>query len=107
MESLADTLHEVQRALGRATDAAFRSSELRRLDDVSVLSLMADAASIVRRAEALLIATVAEVHERVEAAPRDERPTTRYGCRSMRELVQRTTRASGRTVGDVVRAARA
>ena len=107
MESLADTLRDVERMLGQAVDRAFRSGELRGFDDDAVLSLMAQVASIARCAEAALIATVAEVQERVDAAPHAERPTTRYGCRSMRELVQRTTRASGRTVGDVVRAARA
>ncbi len=68
---------------------------------------MARAASVVRRAEALLVATVADVQERVDAAPHAERPTTRYGCRSMKELVQRTTQASGRTVGELIRGARA
>ena len=107
MESLADTLRDVERMLGQAVDRAFGSGELRGFDDDAVLSLMAQVASIARCAEAALIATVAEVQGRVDAAPHAERPTTRYGCRSMRELVQRTTRASGRTVGDVVRAARA
>lgn len=107
MQSLADALHEVENALGQVVDRAFRSGELCRLDDDAVLSLMAQAASISRRAEAALIATVAEVQDRVYLALPAERPTTRYGCRSINELVQRTTRASGRTVGDVVRAARA
>jgi hypothetical protein len=107
MESLADALRDVEQSLGEAVDRAFRSGELCGLDDAAVLSLMAQAASIARRAEAALVATVAEVQERVYAAPHADRPTTRYGCRSMNELVQRTTRASGRTVGDVVRVARA
>lgn len=107
MESLADTLHHVERMLGEAVDRTFRSGELRGLDDAAVLSLMARVASITRCAEAALVATVADLQERVDAAPHAERPTTRYGCRSMRELVQRTTRASGRTVCDALRAARA
>jgi hypothetical protein len=106
MESLANALAEVQCAIGEAVDHAFRTGELRGLGDDAVMSLMADAASIVRLAEAIVVATVAEVRERVDVAPHEERPTTRYGCRSMRELVQRATRASGRTVGDVLRAAR-
>jgi hypothetical protein len=107
MESLADSLHEVQRAVGDIAGAAFRSGELRRLDDGAVLTLMATAASIVRQAEAVLVATAAEVQERVDAAPHADRPTTRYGCRSMKELVQRTTLASGRRVAEVLVAARA
>lgn len=107
MESLADALREVQRVLGDAVDSTFRSTELRRLDDDAVLMLMAEAASVVRQAEAVLVATVAEVQERVDVAAHADRPTTRHGCRSMKELVQRTTLASGRTVADVIRAARA
>lgn len=107
MESLADTLQEVRRALDEAVGVAFRSGDLRYLDDASVMALMAEAAGIVRRAEGVLLATVAEVQERADAAPQGERPTTRYGCRSMKELIQRTTRASGRTVGDLLRGAKA
>ncbi|MFE1665253.1 DUF222 domain-containing protein [Microbacterium sp. P02] len=43
----------------------------------------------------------------MDVAPYPERPTTRFGCRSLKELVQRTTLGSGRMAGDVVRAARA
>lgn len=107
MESLAEALRGVERALSRTLDAAFRTDELRRLDDEAVLSVMAAAASITRRAEAVLVASIAEVQERVDAAPHAERPTTRYGCRSMTELVQRATRASGRTTGELIRAGRA
>ena len=107
MESLTVALQRVECALSEAVGTTFRSGELRQLGDDAVLSLMAEAASVVRQAETVLIATVAEVQERVDAASHDERPTTRYGCRSMKELVQRTTHASGRTVGDVLRGARA
>ena len=107
MNSLADALHQVEDALRETVGMAFRSGELRRLDDDSVLSLMAQAASTVRQAQAVLVATVAEVQDRDETSLQAASPTTRYGCRSMRELVQRTTHASGRTVADVLRAARA
>ncbi|QKJ20702.1 HNH endonuclease signature motif containing protein [Microbacterium hominis] len=107
MESLADALHEVERALGEVVGRAFRSGELRGLDDVALMQVMAGAAGIARLAEAALVAAVGEVQERVDAAPHADRPTTRFGCRSMRELVQRTTRASGRTVGELIRVARA
>ncbi len=107
MEILADTLRHVEQQLGEALGAAFGTDELRRLDEASVMSLLAAAAGVVHQAEALLVATVAEVQERADVAPFAERPTTRNGCRSMKELVQRTTRESGRTVADVLRAARA
>lgn len=107
MTSLADALHDVDAALGAAVATAFRSGDLGQLDDDGILDAVARAASMVRRAEALLVATVAEVQERMDAAPPSERLTTRYGCRSARELVQRATRLSGRTVGDALAAASA
>jgi len=69
MESLADALRDVEQSLGEAVDRAFRSGELRGLDDAAVLSLMAQAASIARRAEAALVATS---------------PKCRSGCMSRR-----------------------
>ena len=111
MESLADTLADalagVERALGDAVGQALRSGDLRGLDDDAVVSLMGTAASIMRQSQAFMIGAVAELQERVDAKPHPERPTTRYGCRSMKELVQRATRTSGRTAGDAVRVARA
>ncbi len=104
MESLADTLRTVESLLGEAVSDAFGPVAVRGLADDDVLGLMAQAAAVSRLAEALMIATIAEVHERVDSAPHPERPTTRTGCRSVRELVQRTTRASGRTVTDLVAA---
>ena len=77
-----------------------------RLGDEDVLATMAAASRIVRLGEALLIEMAAQVETR-SAGLRDERMTTHYGCRSTKELVQRTTLQSSRTVGDVVRAARA
>ncbi|MDO8381888.1 MAG: DUF222 domain-containing protein, partial [Microbacterium sp.] len=48
-----------------------------------------------------------EVTARSESAVREERLTSRLGCRSVSELVQRTTRLGPHTVGRLERAARA
>jgi hypothetical protein len=105
MDNLTEALAGVERALDAAVDRAFRASDLRVLDDADVMSLLACASGVVRRAEAMLVAVVVELQEREDAAPHPERPATRYGCRSVKELVQRTTRASGRTTSELIRAA--
>ncbi|MFE1664924.1 DUF222 domain-containing protein [Microbacterium sp. P02] len=107
MEVLADTLRQVELTLGAAVGRAYRSGELRGMGDDAVLTLVRGASVIARQAEALMVGAVAELEERGEVAAYPERPTTRFGCRSVKELVQRTTLGSGRMAGDVVRAARA
>ncbi len=107
MAALIDTLREIERALGGAATEAFGSGELRLCDDDRLLALVSQAAAVSRRADALLIEAVAHVQERADAAPHAERITTAYGCRSLKELVQRATRHSSRVVGELLRAARA
>ncbi|MDX2377306.1 HNH endonuclease [Microbacterium sp. LRZ72] len=107
MEELAATLDEVQRALGEAVTKTFREGDLRAVDDESVLSLVAQAAAVARLVDAVLVEAVGQVQERADAAPRAERITTTHGCRSKKELVQRLTRGSSRSAGELLRAARA
>ncbi|TDN91386.1 HNH endonuclease signature motif containing protein [Microbacterium sp. BK668] len=107
MTSLAAALCDVERALGEALDSAFGASDLRRMNPDEIMAVLAAAAGVVRCAEAVLVATVAEVQERDDTAPYDDRPTRRHGCRSMKELVQRATRVSGRRVGELLCASRA
>ncbi|MFE1646491.1 DUF222 domain-containing protein [Microbacterium sp. P01] len=107
MEALADTLRQVELMLGAVVGRVYRSGELRGMDDEVVLALVRGASVIARQAEAFLVGVVAELEERGDVAPYPERPTTRFGCRSVKELVQRTTLGSGRTAGDIVKAARA
>lgn len=63
-------------------------------------------ARVARSAEAILIETTGQVVERSSAAAVADRMTTRLGCRSVAELVQRTTRVSRRTAGDLATASR-
>ncbi|MFE1646667.1 DUF222 domain-containing protein, partial [Microbacterium sp. P01] len=107
MDNLADTLRQVELTLGAVVGRAYRSGELRGMDDEVVLALVRGASVIARQAEALVVGAVAELEERMDSAAYPDRPTTRFGCRSLKELVQRTTLGSGRTAGDIVKAARA
>lgn len=107
MKDLAATLHDVEQTLAAAVSDAFGSGLLRSADDAELVVVTAQAAAVGRLAEALLVGAVAEVTERVDAAPHAERITTRHDCRSVKELVQRLTRQSSRTVNDVLRGARA
>ena len=78
------------------------------MTDPEILEVMAVAARIVRSGEALLVEATGQVDQRSEAPAADARMTTRFGCRSVSELVQRATRhvAAG-TAGDYLKAARA
>ncbi|WP_375386664.1 DUF222 domain-containing protein [uncultured Microbacterium sp.] len=85
----------------------FGAASLRVLSEVEVLELMAAAARVTRAGEALLVAATAEVCNRSDGRLHADRMTTRFGCRSAFELVQRVTRGSKQRAGDVVKAARA
>ncbi|MGN8553728.1 UNVERIFIED_CONTAM: HNH endonuclease, partial [Microbacterium sp. SLM126] len=107
MEALVDTLDEVERVLGGAVAGVFGEGGLRLSGDEELLAVAARVAVVSRLADALLVAVVGEVQERADAAPHAERITTRRGCRSVKELVQRVTRQSSRAVGEVLRGAAA
>ena len=106
MQPLADTLDALERALGETVAGAFDTDHAGGLPDDELLTVIAIAARIVRRAEALVIEATGQVQERSDAGARDGRLTTRMGCRSVSELVQRATLASRHTVGGYERAAR-
>ncbi|MBD3942121.1 DUF222 domain-containing protein [Microbacterium sp. NEAU-LLC] len=80
---------------------------LRVATDADVLGVLAAAGRVRRLVDAAMVEAVAVIVERDEAVSHADRATTRYGCRSTAELVQRVTRVSGRTAGDVVAAAQA
>lgn len=107
MNHLADLLDGAERALGDAVSKAFAAPDLRSSRDDELLRLGAQVATVSRLAEALLVAVVAQIHERAETAPHAERITTTHGCRSVKELVQRVTRHSSRGVGELLAGARA
>ena len=107
MNNVAATLDRVGDDLVRVASELFADDAARGLSDADVLEVMATAARIVRAAEALLVETTGQVCDRSDGRLAADRMTTRYGSRSVSELVQRTTRASKQTAGDIVRAARA
>ena len=107
MNSLAATLAELGDAVVRAAGEALESGSLAAVRDPDLLEVLAQAARIVRGAEAVLIEATSHVAERSNAAAVSERMSTRFGCRSVSELVQRATRLSRRAAADLITAGRA
>ena len=107
MNSLATTLERVGVDLARAAGELFAEDAASRLSDSEVLEVMAAAARIVRAGEALLVETAGQVCDRSHGRLGTDRMTTRFGCRSVSELIQRATRVSKLRAGDTVKAARA
>jgi hypothetical protein len=105
MDHLGDALADLRDAVTRVATAALADDGLRACDDDGVLSALAAAGSIRRAAEAMMIEAVAQLRDRDDAAPHPDRVTTRYGCRDHAELVQRATRVSRRTAGEILSAA--
>ncbi|MGC5223349.1 hypothetical protein ACPW96_12260, partial [Micromonospora sp. DT81.3] len=106
MHPLTDTLHALETALGETVAAAFTADTVSGLGDEDLLTVMATAARMIRRAEAVLVECTGQVQDRSAAASLDGRLTTRMGCRSVSELVQRATLVSKQTVTGYERAAR-
>ncbi|MDO8382896.1 MAG: DUF222 domain-containing protein [Microbacterium sp.] len=104
MKPALDALREVDAALAAALAPVFASDAVHEASDALVLEAMAVAGSILRRIEGFLVEATDVVRGRSEG-PRDERMTTRAGCGSVSEVVQRTTRMSGASAGAIVRAA--
>ena len=106
MNPLADILESVHSTLSAAITGAFGADALRGMSDEALLGTMASASAIVRQLEAVLVEGTGHVQERSNAASREGRLTTRMGCRSVSELVQRATLVSKHTASDYERAAR-
>ena len=104
MNSIAATLERVGDDLLDVVGEAFAGA--RGLSETDVLEVMAAAARIVRAGEALLVETTAQVCDRSDGRLNADRMTTRFGCRSTSELVQRATRVSKLRAADLVKAAR-
>jgi hypothetical protein len=107
MTNLADALAGLGDALAEVVATAFCDDGLRASRDADVLSALAAAGRIRRGAEAVMIEAVAQIVDRDEAAAHTDRITTRYGCRTTAELVQRATRRAGRSASEVITAAKA
>lgn len=74
--------------------------------DEAVARVLRAAGGVLRRAEAVIVQATGVVQERSDSPVRGERLTTRLGCRSVSELVQRTVLCAPATAGRFVRAAR-
>jgi len=107
MKDLAAALEAVDVVLAAAVEEAFVSGTARSGSDDELLAVLGVAARIGRRAEALQIESAGEIDFRSSVQPRDERLTTRFGCRSASELVQRVTRISSQSASDLVKSGRA
>jgi len=105
MTSLADALSELGDALAKVSAAAVAEGGLRGCDDTDVLRALAAAGRIRRGADAVMVEAVAVITGRDMGVGHADRVTTRYGCRNVSELIQRATRVSGRTAGEVIAAA--
>ncbi|MDE0546596.1 HNH endonuclease signature motif containing protein [Microbacterium sp. C7(2022)] len=107
MQDLIETLHSLDGVLADTVGDALAGGAVTALCDAEVLECLAIAASISRRAEALLVESVADAQRRCDLVAHADRMTTAYGCRSVSELVQRATRVSGRTATDLIKVGRA
>lgn len=107
MNSIAGALEKVGDDLLSAVGEAFSNDAAQAWSEAEVLEVMAAAARVVRAGEALLVEATGQVCDRSDGRLSADRMTTRLGCRSTSELVQRVTRASKQRAGDVVKAARA
>ena len=107
MNSIAATLDRVGEDLAGLVGELFAGDVARRLSETDVLEVMAAAARIVRAGEALLVEATTQVCDRSDRRLQADRMTTRFGCRSVGEVVQRVTRVSKQRAGDLTRVARA
>lgn len=92
MESLVDTLRELLAHVDEVVDRVHREGLVAAASDADQAIALELLGRLGRRVDALTIEAVSEVAGRSESVVRDERLTSRLGCRSVSELVQRTTR---------------
>ncbi|WP_121150203.1 HNH endonuclease signature motif containing protein [Microbacterium sp. AG1240] len=104
MNDTIDALRDLGSRLGEVVSGALGTAAMRGWSDDEVMAVMDAAATLSRRAEALIAEAAGAVQTRSDSPVAAERMTTRFGCRNVREFVQRVTRVSGRTAGDYVRA---
>ncbi|MDX2375576.1 HNH endonuclease [Microbacterium sp. LRZ72] len=98
LEGISDAARDV-------AGAVLRDGAIGELDDDALLELAATAAGLVRSAEALLIEAAGEVRTRSDSPMRSERLSTRMGCGSVPELLERATRVCRHRANDLLRAA--
>lgn len=97
MDLLATPLRGLQQQARDIVREAESARALQRADDTELVAHLAAIAEVGRLVDALLVDAVGEVMRRSERATRDERLTSRLGCRDVSELVQTLTRVEART----------
>ncbi|MFG6502360.1 DUF222 domain-containing protein [Microbacterium sp. P05] len=107
MEHLLDTLRELREQVTDAVAAAFTDGVMRDASEAQIVAVMDAAAALLSPLEAVLVEAAGEVSERSDSPRPGERMTTRFGCRTVRELLERVTRMSGRRAGEFVTAGQA
>lgn len=106
MTDLADAIAALGDALAEVVATAFGADGLRGSGEAEILAALAAAGGIRRAADALIVESVAQILDRDEAVAHPDRITTRHGCRTVAELVERATRVSARSAGEMVAAAK-
>ncbi|MET0734585.1 MAG: DUF222 domain-containing protein [Microbacterium sp.] len=104
MTLVLDTLEELSATARTTIGDVLDASQLHRSSDDALVAAIAVAGDIARLVEAVLVEGVAELAERSRMRATDERLTTRMGCHSLNELIQRLTRCSSQTAARLARA---
>lgn len=107
MDLLAQPLEDLQSQLFRTVRDACAGRAFERASDTELAQQISAIAAAGRLMESLLVDAVGEVTRRSENAVRDERMTSRFGCRDAIELLQKITRLEPRSVARLQRASKA
>ncbi|PKI90187.1 HNH endonuclease [Actinomycetales bacterium SN12] len=101
MNSIAAVLGEVAEDLARVLAERVRADLIPGLSDDQLMAVLRAAGEGQRRLDAIVLETVAELEAR-SAGLRDERLTTRQGCRNTNELLQRVLGVDARDGARIV-----
>lgn len=107
MTDLADAIAALGDALAEVVATALGAGGLCRAGEAEIIAALVAAGGIRRAADTLIVESVAQILDRDEAVAHADRITTRHGCRTVAELVERATRVSARSAGEIVAAATA
>ncbi|WP_336646313.1 HNH endonuclease signature motif containing protein [Microbacterium sp. USHLN186] len=106
MNSIAAVLAEVAEDLAEVLGETVRADAIPGLSDDQLMAVLHASGEVQRRLDAIVLETVAELEAR-SAGLRDERLTTRQGCRSTSELLQRVLGVDARDGARIVKASAA
>lgn len=106
MNSIAESLAEVAADLAGVLADVVRADRIPGLSDAELMAALQAAGEARRRLDAIVVETVAELEAR-SAGLRDERLTTRQGCRNANELLQRVLGVDARDGARIITASAA